>query len=172
MTVKLTAAATAAALSLAGAGIAAAAAPTSHSGQIKMFAAFTNDPSTPVVIAGAIGDHGRGVFMTRSGHPNPNGSFLKITLTQGTIEIDGSQVTRAFHPEGAINKDTCSVLVGGSAPVQIVEGTGAYAGIHGSLHATGQAAVVAPHAKNGSCSHTGQGAVIYGSVVISGNVTY
>ncbi len=171
MTFKLKAATVIAAVSLATAATAAAAAPTVHSGQIKMFAAFTYDPSTPVVVAGAIGDHGRGVFMNRSGHPTPNGNFLKITLSQGTITINGSQVSRAFHPEGPVNKQTCSVIVGGSAPVQIVSGTGAYAGIHGSLHATGQAAIDAPHKPGGGCSQNGQ-AAIYGDVVISGSVTY
>jgi hypothetical protein len=172
MTYRLKAAAAVAAVSLTTAATALAAAPAGHGGEIRMFSNFSSKVSTPVVVAGAIGDFGHLVSTDRNGHPDADGSFLVAKLSRGTIDLDGRQVLKAIHPEGAPNMTTCSVTIGGSGPMPITGGTGAYQGIHGTLRATGQAAVVALRNHQGKCAEGGRPAAMLGGVEVSGNVTF
>jgi hypothetical protein len=172
MTRHLKAAAAVAAIALTTAGTALAAAPAGQGGQIKLFSNFSSKVSTPVVVAGAIGDFGRLVSTDRNGHPDADGSFLLVKLSRGTIKLDGSKVLMAIHPEGAPNQTTCSVTIGGSGPVAILGGTGAYQGIHGTLRATGEAAVVGARNHQGKCLENGRPAAMLGGVVVSGHVAF
>ena len=124
---------------LAGAGVGAAtptAAPTG--GPIAIQATLGGGATGRIVIAGSIGDWGTARSVDRNGKPDDSGNYVKVTLRKGTFEIDSTALNRKTtnpHPQDSSDV-TCSVSVRGSAPVRLLNGTGLYQGITGTVHAT------------------------------------
>ena len=85
-----------------------------------------------IVITGAVGDYGSSAPLTSG--PKKYG---KATLTKGTITFDltaiAEKVNRA-NPK--VDLATCSASITKSATAPIVDGTGLYAGIQGSVKIT------------------------------------
>lgn len=138
---------------------------TSGAIQVWVNSSLTNNGGGKILITGAIGDYG----ITKKGK-NSNQAILK----KGTITVNLKQFNAMGNSANpTINQSTCSGSFTYSAPVPIVSGTGAYAGITGSFTLTGQFAFILPKTKSGSCNMSNNANPIsqYASVMGSGNVT-
>ena len=131
-----------------GGGVAAAVSPpTARAGEDRggvYLTAYQNDdlPGAAVVLSGAIGDFGEGVTVLPNGAVDPeHSSQLRLALTQGTFRIVIGPLHAKFVnalSHAPYDLTTCSghAAVTGAAPVVAGSGTGAYAGISGSLTLT------------------------------------
>ncbi len=145
---------------------AAASAQSSSSGgsiQVWLTPSLTGNGGK-ILITGAIADYG----LTKGKKSG------QAVLKKGTIKVNLKQfnaATNAVNP--TINPLNCSTSFTASAPVPIVSGTGAYAGITGSFTLTAQYAFILPKTKSGSCNTSNNANPIsqYGSVSGSGTVS-
>ncbi len=157
-TFALASVATAFAVGAVGAAVAVATSSTPAGGSIRIFG---TSPGTggggKVLITGAIGDHGTSLSVNKAGKPDSNGSYVKVTLTQGTILLNKTNLdasaNRAFG-SAVVNPATCSMSVVASGAVPVVAGTAIYAGISGTTHITISAGFVLPRYKSGA--HAGK----------------
>ena len=130
---------------------AASASGASAGGKIKIFVANPNALKSAVLVTGAIGDYGTAISQDKSGKPNINGDYEKLTLKQGGFTIDGSSIGNAFEKaKTTVNRSNCSVQVSGSAITPLIDGTGSYTGISGKLKLSFDLGFIAPR-KNGKC---------------------
>jgi hypothetical protein len=115
-----------------------------------------------VIIVGGLADTGTSVASTVSGQPDRNGTYLKITLKHGTFLAAGPVHLDTRHL--VTNKTLC--YSGGPVPMALTlsRGTGAYAGIRGTLQATLMQATVYLKYKTGQY----KGACNYSKVPLSG----
>lgn len=114
-----------------------------------------NGPNGTIVVTGAIGDYGKTVDVNKSGKPDANGAFVKITLQQGTFLVNATKLdAKLDHLQPTINKATCSAASSGTGPVSLSDGTGLYTGISGNLKITVTFALIGPRFSSGS--HKGQ----------------
>jgi hypothetical protein len=130
-----------------------ATAATRPGGVVKLWAATENGDSVPVVLTGAIGDYGHVLSVNSAGKIDANGNFAKLVLAKGTITLNSTTANaeqQTARPTDA-NAATCSGSVVTTAPNPIVRGTGAYAGITGSIAITETFAFVGPFTKSGKC---------------------
>ena len=145
---------------------AAASAQSSSSGgsiQVWLTPSLTGNGGK-ILITGAIADYG----VTKGKKSG------QAVLKKGTIKVNLKQfnaATNAVNP--TINPSNCSTSFTASAPVPIVSGTGAYAGITGSFTLTAQYAFILPKTKSGSCNTSNNANPIsqYGSVSGSGTMS-
>jgi hypothetical protein len=120
-----------------GAGSVALAASTPQGGKIRVFVTNTSATKGKILITGAIGDYGTTVSQDANGKVDPNGAFEKVTLKQGGFIVNATALNKKINSsKPAINKANCSVVVSGTGPVTIGNGTGAYAGITGKVAIT------------------------------------
>jgi len=167
-----------AALANAGVGIAKPAT-TARGGPIAILATLNGSPTGRIVLAGAIGDWGTAVSIDENGKPDENGNYVKVTLRKGTFEIDSTALNRKTanpRPQIASNT-TCSVSVTGSAPVTLLDGTGLYTGITGTVDATltftGVGGRYKNGAKKGQCQQgSGKPLAMLGTVTGHGTVQF
>ncbi|HUE06614.1 MAG TPA: hypothetical protein VMP41_04245 [Acidimicrobiales bacterium] len=147
-------------------GSAAASAQSSSSGgsiQVWLTPSLTGKGGK-ILITGAIADSG----VTKG---NKTG---KAVLKKGTITVNLTQFQAAQNNANPqINQSNCSGFFTASAPVPIVSGTGAYAGISGSFTLNSQFAFILPKTKSGACNTSNNANPIsqYGAVSGSGTVT-
>jgi hypothetical protein len=162
-------------------GVASAmAATTPKGGPIELFAKLNNNPTGTIVVAGAIGDWGTVLNVNKTGKPDGNGNFAKVTLKKGTFELDVTAVNKMFdttRPQ-IQNGDTCSIAFSGSAPVKLFNGTGLYTGISGTANVTATFAGVGSRyksgAKKGQCDQDNSAPLLaqFSSVVGHGTVKF
>jgi hypothetical protein len=103
---------------------AAAAAPAPTSGAVQFLSTQSGHQPTYDVVTGAITDYGKDVAIGQNAQ--------KIILKKGTFQIDTTKLNKniKFTPSRA----GCSSIASGSArALPVSHGTGAYAGITGSL---------------------------------------
>jgi hypothetical protein len=126
------------------------------SGTVHLF--YTQQSITAngaVVFTGAIGDYGKTVSIDKNGKPDPNGSYEKVTLQAGTFEINGTALDTKFaktKPTAYIA--TCSGQETGTSSLTLLDGTGSYAGITGTIHVHFTGAFIVPRFTSGT--HKGQ----------------
>ncbi len=109
----------------------------------------------PIVITGAIGDHGQTTSIDKNGKPDANGNFVRITLKKGTFEVNATALNaKTDHAQPTVNKTTCTFEFTGTGPVTLFNGTGLYEGISGTLRITVTFAGVGP--VYGTGTHKGQ----------------
>jgi hypothetical protein len=133
----------------------AGASSTPAGGPVQVFYVPAGHGTGKIVIAGAIGDYGIGVSTDADGKRDPNGDHAKVTLTKGTFVVDAvtldvkqTKATPAFDPA------TCSAVLSTTAPVTLLDGTGLYAGISGTVDITASGIFVLPRYTSGK--HKGQ----------------
>jgi hypothetical protein len=128
-----------------------------------------------VVITGAVGDYGKTVRVNSAGKIDKKGTFGVLVLKKGTILVDRTQLVAATQNSQPtdLNAVTCSASQTASAPVPIVSGTKAYAGISGTVNITQTFAFVLP-LTNGKCdTNTNANPIAqYGSVAGTGTVSF
>jgi hypothetical protein len=107
---------------------AAYAAPAATSGAIHIYVVSTgtafNAPGTDIVV-GAIIDHG---------HDNSVGNtpFQRISLSKGSFEINAAKLQKSIN--GTPDMMSCTLtLTGSGVNMPLVDGTGAYAAIKGTV---------------------------------------
>ncbi len=57
-------------------------------GPVHFFATTGNGIVGKITVTGAIGDYGKTLSMTKSGKPDANGNYVKVTMKKGTFEIN------------------------------------------------------------------------------------
>ena len=112
-----------------------------------------------MVIAGAIGDYGKGTKANAAGQPDPNGTYSLAKLHHGSILLNTAPLKRAIKrgtQHARPDLASCSLQGSTSATVPIVSGTGQYAGITGNIRAEFTFAEIAGRhtngAKKGTCN--------------------
>ena len=159
--------------------IAAGTAASATGGKIYIYVLGVNSAHQPILIAGAIGDHGIATSETKSGKVDQNGSYVHITLKKGTFFVDATKLNGSPNGKAVVqNKTTCSFAYRATGPITISDGTGAYKGISGTANMTIIFAGVGPYytsgAKKGQCN-TSQNATpsgVYQSITGTGIVKY
>jgi hypothetical protein len=133
----------------------------------------------PIVITGAIGDHGQTLTMDKNGKANANGNYVRITLAKGTFEINSTALNaKTKNGQPAVDKATCSFLFTGVGPVTLFNGTGLYKGISGTVNITltfaGIGAVYKTGKHMGQCNMSNNAPTIaqYSSIMGTGTVKY
>ena len=104
-----------------------------------------------ILFTGAIGDQGTTINVDQNGKPDPNGNYAKVTLSNGTFEVNLTTLlakTRSQNPP--VDKATCSASISATAPITVLNGTGLYAGITGTLHATERGGFIGPRYTSGN----------------------
>jgi hypothetical protein len=127
------------------------------------------------MFTGSFADYGRSVSSNANGKPTKKGTYALLTMKKGTILVNLTQFNAAFktaQPQ-TYNKTTCSADIHVAAPVTIVKGTKAYAGIGGTFNMTASFAFIGP-LKNGTCTTKTSTPALstYISVTGSGTVTF
>jgi hypothetical protein len=160
--------------------VGAASAATPNGGPIALFATVspTNAPGK-IVLAGAIGDWGKVASVDKSGKPDENGNFVKVTLKKGTFEVDSTALNKrmANQRPQVQNIATCSIAGSGTGPVKFFNGTGLYKGITGTANVTmtftGVGGRYQSGAKKGQCEQdNGAPLAMLGSVIGRGTVHF
>ncbi len=142
------------------AGPALAATSTPKGGTVKVWVTPSTIGTTTtkhpgkVMFTGAIGDYGTSFNVTATGKPSSKKSSYKLLkLKKGTITVNAGAIGKALtSAKPTANTTNCSVSVTATAPVTILKGTGAYAGISGTVTFSAQYAVVLPKTSSGKCT--------------------
>ena len=162
-------------------GIAAGQGAVAAGGQVQMFETpALNGTVAKVLITGAIGDYGRAIKINKADKRDVSGAYSRLVLHEGTIIADGAALQKEIQigeDHAHINLKSCSLQGSVSAPVQIVSGTGAYAGITGTIKVTFTLAELGEtyHSgpRQGQCNtKTGGPVAQFATVRGSGNVTF
>jgi uncharacterized membrane protein len=168
-------------LLLGGASAFAAATPsTPVGGSVRVFVTPGNGGGGKIVIAGAIGDYGKTVNINKNGTADPNGNYAKVTLQKGTFEVNKTALnTKMNNAQPMVNNlNTCSAVISGTAPVTVLDGTGRYTGITGTVNVTVTEAFVLPFYTSGKhkgqCNegNSGQPVAFFESVIGTGTVSF
>ena len=162
--------------------IGAQAASSAAGGKIELFVTpkSLNNAVFKIVIVGAIGDYGTATSIDRNGKVDSNGNYVRIRLTKGGFEINSVALNKKTNsaPPLLESQATCSVVFGGSGPVTVFNGTGAYSGIGGTLHITETFAAIGPRlktgAKKGQCntSNSARPVALWAAITGSGTVKF
>ncbi len=155
---------------LALAGVAAAA---PKGGAIRLFASQVTPIKSNTTITGAIADYGTGISQDKNGKPDANGNYEKLVLKHGTVLVDVTGLAKALQAHGKVqlNKSNCSFVFSGTGPGKIESGTGAYAGISGTITITLTTAALEP-SKGSGCNLSAPGKGVFESVVGTGSVSF
>jgi hypothetical protein len=95
-----------------------------------------------------IGDVGRQFPVDKAGIADSGGDFEKVVLTHGTFLLDERALTNG-HWYDHTNRSNCSSTIISQHPVGVLDGTGAYAGIKGSIAGVGTVAILPPRITSG-----------------------
>ena len=150
-----------------------ASASTPAAGAIKLFSNPTaSGASGTVLIVGAIGDHGKYVAADKNGTQDPNGHYMKVLLKNGTFEVN---VTALADNRQTPYKATCSAIFSGTSASAVLNGTGLYAGIKGTLQVTTTHVLLSSRhttgPKKAQCNHANVIAE-YDSLTATGHVSF
>lgn len=168
-----------AALVVAG-GMVLPAAAANANGKIAFYANLNSTPNRAVFV-GAVGDHGTVVNIDKDGKIDENGTFVKVTLTKGTFELDATALNKKLNrstPPLAESENNCSAAFSASGPIKFFNGTGLYKGISGTATVTATFGGISPFytsgAKKGQCNHNASQApgASFGFVMGRGTVSF
>lgn len=140
---------------LGGTSVLEASASTPTGGAVEFFTnPTTSGAGGSVLIVGAIGDHGKYIQVNATGTRDANGNYLKVSLHNGTFKVKFTAAT-ALHMTPF--KATCSAIAAERTPSVVLNGTGQYAGISGTLEFTATHVLLSSRhtsgPKAGQCDH-------------------
>ena len=143
----------------------AAAAP--RGGVIDYYESSVANGSGTVVVSGAIDDYGVDHAGALGG-----GSVNQIVLKRGSFAVAIAALGRAVV--FSVDRRSCVYRESGHGTVRVLDGTGAYAGIRGSLAITVSGRGVLPRLAGGGCNRTRSGVplVAVSSAQGSGTVSF
>jgi hypothetical protein len=161
----------------AGGAATAAASASAHHGTVHVWVTPGHGAVDQILLTGVIGDHGTATSIDKNGTVDKNGKYVKVALSQGGFEVDAvafNQKLAKLAPKE--DSATCSLWATGSGNVTLGDGTGAYAGISGTVKMSANFAAVFPRytsgAKRGRCDTKGAPTASFEGVLIgSGHVT-
>jgi hypothetical protein len=159
----------------------AAAAPSAPAGgPVRVFVAPGSGGGGKIFIAGAVGDYGQTLNINKNGTADPNGNYAKVTLQKGTFEVNKTTLnTKMGNAQPVINNlKTCSAIISETAPVTLLDGTGLYEGISGTVDVSITEVFILPFyaagTHKGQCNESNNAAPVatYESVTGSGTVSF
>jgi hypothetical protein len=161
-------------------GAAGAGGATTGGGQTKAYATINSTGGGgPIIFIGAIGDSGTVQNENGSGRVDPNGNFVRVSLSKGAFRLDITKLNhQADNAQPAIYRTSCSALLTTSGPATVSHGTGAYSGISGTLTVNLTVAFIGPRvtsgSKKGQCNFvtTARPVAARAFVTATGNVTF
>jgi hypothetical protein len=131
-------------------------------------------PTSAVIVTGAVGDYGHGVFVYPDGKTDPEHTGeLELRLRHGTFRLQAAALDRAIaaafgHWPGSPRTCSGHITVSATVPVLGGSGTGAYRGITGALAAS---ATIDEVDRPGPGCQTATGAFLSQVIVITGTGT-
>ena len=134
----------------------------------------SDGPASAVIVTGAVGDYGHGVFVHPDGTTDPGHTGeLELRLSHGTFRLQVAALDRAIaaafgHWPGSPRTCSGHITVSAAVPVLAGSGTGAYRGITGAFAAS---ATVDEVDRPGSGCQTATGAFLSQVIVITGTGT-
>jgi hypothetical protein len=131
--------------------------------------------TTPILVTGAITDYGKATSVTKAGKPDENGNFEKVVLKKGTFWVDATQLNKILNNvKPTIDKTNCFFAFKGSGPTKLIKGTGAYAGISGTVNVNLNFVAIGPRLPNGSCNMANNVPPVaqYGNVTGAGTANF
>jgi uncharacterized protein (UPF0333 family) len=133
-----------------------ATAATSKGGTIYIAVTPNNSATYPIVITGAFADYGTATTIDQNGTVNANGNYVRIALKQGGFEVDSTTLNKKANSSAPTFNSTvnCSYTFTVSGPVTLLNGSGAYKGISGTLMITESFSAILPRITSGK--HKGQ----------------
>ena len=139
-----------------------------------------NSAVDKILLTGVIGDYGTATTINKNGTVDDNGNYAKVALQHGGFEVNLTTLNKVTNntPPIMSNATNCSVVFGGSGPITLFNGTGAYAGITGTIHMTekfaGIGAKYTSGAKKGQCnmSNNSEPLAFSGSITGTGKVSF
>jgi hypothetical protein len=146
-------------------------------GTVQLWGTPNNSGGGMLVLTGAIADSGKSANANSSGKPTKKGTYKLLTLKNGTILLNTTQLGKdTNNPNTAptmFNSTTCSGSFAITDPVPIVSGTKAYAGINGTVNVTITFALVFPLTKGKCNTNTNANPIAsYGSISGTGTVSF
>jgi hypothetical protein len=144
-------------------------------GTIQIWSAQNGTATSPIVFTGAIGDYGTATSEDKDGKVDQNGNYEKISLQQGKFTVNAVGLDKILSKaKPQTSKTNCGAVFTGSGPVTLSGGTGAYAGIKGTITARLTFVTISPTLANGKCdmSQNANPAAAYGTITGSGNVSF
>ena len=124
--------------------------PTGGAIQLIVQPSLSQQGGGKVIITGAIGDYGTGQKLKTS-----KGTYNRVNLTKGTFEVDLTAINKKVNAANpTLNTATCSAEISETAPVSLLDGTGLYKGISGSVTLTETLAFIGGRYTSGK--HKGQ----------------
>jgi hypothetical protein len=153
---------------------------TPAGGSVKLYATPEgNGLRATVLFTGAIGDHGQALTIDKDGTADANGDYVKVTLKNGTFEINSKALNaKANKAQPTASPTTCSATFVVTGPVTVFDGAGLYTGISGTLTVTETFAFIGPRyaagAKKGQCNESNSAEPIaqYSSIIGTGAVKF
>jgi hypothetical protein len=149
-------------------------------GPIEIFVRVGEGTGGSIVIAGAIGDYGKVLTVGANGKANPNGHFVDVALRKGTFKVNKTALDNASNSAKATVESaaTCSYGFSATGAITLSDGTGAYAGISGTVTTTltfgGVGPIYASGPKKGTCnmSNSAQPLAQFATAVGRGSVKF
>jgi hypothetical protein len=105
------------------------------SGLITVASKVETNGKASVVVTGTISDHGRSFPADAEGNANSKDNYEEVVMQRGTFLLDERELN-SVKPAGGLNSRTCLLDLTFKATVPVALGTGAYAGISGTLRGT------------------------------------
>jgi hypothetical protein len=112
-----------------------------------------------VLVTGAIGDAGTTLTINKAGKPTSNGGYVKLTLTKGTFELNIAKINASANKmfsSAKPNPATCSIGVVFGGPATLLDGTGLYQNVTGTVRFTISVGLIFPRltsgARKGQCN--------------------
>jgi hypothetical protein len=164
------------ALGVGGAASAAASASPNH-GTVHVWVTPGHGAVDQILLTGVIGDHGTATSMDKNGTVDKNGKYVKVALSRGGFEVDAAALNQKLAKLAPkVDSASCTLWASGSGNVTLGDGTGAYAGISGTVKLSTNFAAVFPRytsgAKRGRCDMKGAPTASFQGVLIgSGHIT-
>jgi hypothetical protein len=131
--------------------------------------------TTPIVVTGAITDYGKATSVTKSGKVDENGNYEKVVLQKGGFWVDATVLNKRLDSvKPTIDKTHCFFAFKGSGPTRLFKGTGAYAGISGTVNVNLNFVAIGPRLPSGKCNMSQNVPPIaqYGNVTGSGTANF
>jgi len=143
-------------------------------GPIQIYAQGT-DVTSPILVTGAITDYGKATSVDKSGKPDQNGNYEQVVLTKGGFWIDATELNKQLNSlKPTVDTKNCFFAFKGSGPTTLFKGTGAYAGIGGTVNVELSLVAIGPKTASGKCNMTQNAKPVaqYGNVTGSGAVSF
>jgi hypothetical protein len=124
------------------------------SGTVHVYVIPPNGNGTgPIYLTGVITDFGTTRNINANGTPDENGNYATVNLSQGSFWVNLTTLNKISNKEQpTFSTKTCEGYGTTVAPVQLMHGNGAYAGITGTLNLNVVFVFVAPRLKTGACN--------------------